>query len=202
MKLTPEQELYVITFETAVQRLVMHMADIHRSAKPDVVQYITEWLLSRPIYFTSHTPIHLARAVTRTRAIDFIRQQARQSAERTWNDLEKRFVGNVAFDEIVIEQVDYDGGYSKELLNPEEIVMAKEGRHLIDQALVKHLTKKQYDVFILRTFEDFTVNEVAALTRNRHYNVSKLYAAAQERLRAVYKKNPEELGLYLNTPCV
>ena len=195
MKLTPEQELYVITFETAVQRLVMHRADIHRTAKPDVVQYITEWLLRRPRYFTTHTPIHLARAVTRTRAIDFIRQQARQGSERTWDDLDKRFIANVELDEMVIQQLDYDGGLSQDLLNPETIVMAKESRRLIDQALVKNLTKKQYEVFILRAFEDFSVNEVAALTRSRHYNVSKLYAAAQERLRNAVRKNPDQFGL-------
>ena len=95
MELSKEHQNYVITFETAVQRLVMNMGDIHRSARMDVVRYITEWLLRRPQYFTSHTPMHLARAVTRTRAIDYIRQQARQSAERTWDDIEQRFVGPV-----------------------------------------------------------------------------------------------------------
>ena len=103
MELSKEHQNYVITFETAVQRLVMNMADIHRSARMDVVRYITEWLLRRPQYFTSHTPMHLARAVTRTRAIDYIRQQARQSAERTWDDIEQRFVGNVALDEMMIQ---------------------------------------------------------------------------------------------------
>jgi len=118
MELSKEHQNYVITFETAVQRLVMNMADIHRSARMDVVRYITEWLLRRPQYFTSHTPMHLARAVTRTRAIDYIRQQARQSAERTWNDIDQRFVGNVALDEMMIQISSSDASAYEEALNP------------------------------------------------------------------------------------
>jgi len=195
MKLNKEQENYLITFETAVQRLVMNMSNIHVSARMDVVRYITEWLLRRPQYFTSHTPLHLARAVTRTRAIDYIRQQARQSAERTWNDIDKCFVGNVALDEMMIQISASDASTYEEGLNPESIFFTKMSREIIDQALIKHLTKKQYDVFTLRAFEEFNVNEIAALTRSKHYNVSRLYTQAQKRLRKVYVANPEELGL-------
>jgi len=195
MELTNEQKNYVITFETAVQRLVMNMPNIHVSARMDVVRYITEWLLRRPHYFTSHTPMHLARAVTRTRAIDYIRQQARQSAERTWNDIDKCFVGNVALDEMVVQISASDASSYEEALNPESIFFTKMSREIIDQALIKHLTKKQYDVFTLRAFEEFNVNEIAALTRSKHYNVSRLYTQAQKRLRKVYVANPEELGL-------
>ena len=195
MELSKEHQNYVITFETAVQRLVMNMADIHRSARMDVVRYITEWLLRRPQYFTSHTPLHLARAVTRTRAIDYIRQQARQSAERTWNDIDKCFVGNVALDEMMIQISASDASSYEEGLNPESIFFTKMSREIIDQALIKHLTKKQYDVFTMRAFEDFNVNEIAALTRSKHYNVSRLYTEAQKRLRKVYVANPAELGL-------
>lgn len=195
MELTNEQKNYVITFETAVQRLVMNMPNIHMSARMDVVRYITEWLLRRPQFFTSHTPLHLARAVTRTRAIDYIRQQARQSAERTWNDIDKCFVGNVALDEMMVQISASDASSYEEALNPESIFFTKMSREIIDQALIKHLTKKQYDVFTLRAFEEFNVNEIAALTRNKHYNVSRLYTQAQKRLRKVYVANPEELGL-------
>ncbi len=195
MELTNEQKNYVITFETAVQRLVMNMPNIHMSARMDVVRYITEWLLRRPQFFTSHTPLHLARAVTRTRAIDYIRQQARQSAERTWNDIDKCFVGNVALDEMMIQISASDASSHEEALNPESIFFTKMSREIIDQALIKHLTKKQYDVFTLRAFEEFNVNEIAALTRSKHYNVSRLYTQAQKRLRKVYVANPEELGL-------
>jgi hypothetical protein len=195
MELTNEQKNYVITFETAVQRLVMNMPNIHMSARMDVVRYITEWLLRRPQFFTSHTPLHLARAVTRTRAIDYIRQQARQSAERTWNDIDKCFVGNVALDEMMVQISASDASSYEEALNPESIFFTKMSREIIDQALIKHLTKKQYDVFTLRAFEEFNVNEIAALTRSKHYNVSRLYTQAQKRLRKVYVANPEELGL-------
>ncbi len=195
MELTNEQKNYVITFETAVQRLVMNMPNIHMSARMDVVRYITEWLLRRPQFFTSHTPLHLARAVTRTRAIDYIRQQARQSAERTWNDIDKCFVGNVALDEMLVQISASDASTYEEALNPESIFFTKMSREIIDQALIKHLTKKQYDVFTLRAFEEFNVNEIAALTRSKHYNVSRLYTQAQKRLRKVYVANPEELGL-------
>ena len=195
MELSKEHQNYVITFETAVQRLVMNMADIHRSARMDVVRYITEWLLRRPQYFTSHTPMHLARAVTRTRAIDYIRQQARQSAERTWDDIEQRFVGNVSLDEMMIQISSSDASAYEEALNPESVFFTKLSREIIDQALIKHLTKKQYDVFTMRAFEDFNVNEIAALTRSKHYNVSRLYTEAQKRLRKVYVANPAELGL-------
>ena len=195
MELTDEQKNYVITFETAVQRLVMNMPNIHMSARMDVVRYITEWLLRRPQFFTSHTPLHLARAVTRTRAIDYIRQQARQSAERTWNDIDKCFVGNVALDEMMVQISASDASSYEEALNPESIFFTKMSREIIDQALIKHLTKKQYDVFTLRAFEEFNVNEIAALTRSKHYNVSRLYTQAQKRLRKVYVANPEELGL-------
>ena len=195
MELTNEQKNYVITFETAVQRFVMNMPNIHVSARMDVVRYITEWLLRRPHYFTSHTPMHLARAVTRTRAIDYIRQQARQSAERTWNDIDKCFVGNVALDEMMVQISASDASSYEEALNPESIFFTKMSREIIDQALIKHLTKKQYDVFTLRAFEEFNVNEIAALTRSKHYNVSRLYTQAQKRLRKVYVANPEELGL-------
>lgn len=195
MELTNEQKNYIITFETAVQRLVMNMPNIHMSARMDVVRYITEWLLRRPQFFTSHTPLHLARAVTRTRAIDYIRQQARQSAERTWNDIDKCFVGNVALDEMMVQISASDASSYEEALNPESIFFTKMSREIIDQALIKHLTKKQYDVFTLRAFEEFNVNEIAALTRNKHYNVSRLYTQAQKRLRKVYVANPEELGL-------
>jgi hypothetical protein len=41
MELTPEQQNYVITFETAVQRLVMNMPNIHRDSRMNVVRYIT-----------------------------------------------------------------------------------------------------------------------------------------------------------------
>jgi len=195
MELTNEQKNYVITFETAVQRLVMNMPNIHVSARMDVVRYITEWLLRRPHYFTSHTPMHLARAVTRTRAIDYIRQQARQSAERTWNDIDKCFVGNVALDEMMVQISASDASSYEEALNPESIFFTKMSREIIDQALIKHLTKKQYHVFTLRAFEAFNVNEIASLTSNKHYNVSRLYSQAQKRLRKVYVANPEELGL-------
>lgn len=195
MELTNEQQNYVITFETAVQRLVMNMANIHRDSRMDIVRYITEWLLRRPEYFTSHTPLHLARAVTRTRAIDYIRQQARQSAERTWNDIDKCFVGNVALDEMMIQISADDASSYEEALNPESIFFTKMSREIIDQALIKHLTKKQYDVFTLRAFNDFNVNEIASLTRSKHYNVSRLYTEAQKRLRKVYVANPAELGL-------
>jgi len=195
MELTNEQKNYVITFETTVQRLVMNMPNIHMSARMDVVRYITEWLLRRPQFFTSHTPLHLARAVTRTRAIDYIRQQARQSAERTWNDIDKCFVGNVALDEMMVQISASDASSYEEALNPESIFFTKMSREIIDQALIKHLTKKQYDVFTLRAFEEFNVNEIAALTRSKHYNVSRLYTQAQKRLRKVYVANPEELGL-------
>lgn len=195
MELTNEQKNYVITFETAVQRLVMNMPNIHMSARMDVVRYITEWLLRRPQFFASHTPLHLARAVTRTRAIDYIRQQARQSAERTWNDIDKCFVGNVALDEMMVQISASDASSYEEALNPESIFFTKMSREIIDQALIKHLTKKQYDVFTLRAFEEFNVNEIAALTRSKHYNVSRLYTQAQKRLRKVYVANPEELGL-------
>jgi hypothetical protein len=47
----------------------------------------------------------------------------------------------------------------------------------------------------MRAFEDFNVNEIAALTRSKHYNVSRLYTEAQKRLRKVYIANPAELGL-------
>jgi RNA polymerase sigma factor (sigma-70 family) len=195
MELNKEQQNYLITFETAVQRLVMNMPNIHVSARMDVVRYITEWLLRRPQFFTSHTPLHLARAVTRSRAIDYIRQQARQSAERTWNDIDKCFVGNVALDEMLIQISATDASTYEEALNPESIFFTKMSREIIDQALIKHLTKKQYDVFTLRAFEEFNVNEIAALTRSKHYNVSRLYTEAQKRLRKVYVANPEELGL-------
>jgi len=195
MELTNEQKNYVITFETAVQRLVMNMPNIHRDSRMDVVRYITEWLLRRPQFFTSHTPLHLARAVTRTRTIDYIRQQARQSAERTWNDIDKCFVGNVALDEMMIQISASDASTYEEALNPESILFTKASREIIDQALIKHLTKKQYDVFTLRAFNDFNVNEIASLTRSKHYNVSRLYSQAQKRLRKVYVANPEELGL-------
>lgn len=195
MELNKEQQNYLITFETAVQRLVMNMPNIHVSARMDVVRYITEWLLRRPQFFTSHTPLHLARAVTRSRAIDYIRQQARQSAERTWNDIDKCFVGNVALDEMMIQISATDASTYEEALNPESIFFTKMSREIIDQALIKHLTKKQYDVFTLRAFEEFNVNEIAALTRSKHYNVSRLYTEAQKRLRKVYVANPEELGL-------
>jgi len=195
MELNKEQQNYLITFETAVQRLVMNMPNIHMSARMDVVRYITEWLLRRPQFFTSHTPLHLARAVTRSRAIDYIRQQARQSAERTWNDIDKCFVGNVALDEMLIQISATDASTYEEALNPESIFFTKMSREIIDQALIKHLTKKQYDVFTLRAFEEFNVNEIAALTRSKHYNVSRLYTEAQKRLRKVYVANPEELGL-------
>lgn len=195
MELNKEQQNYLITFETAVQRLVMNMPNIHMSARMDVVRYITEWLLRRPQFFTSHTPLHLARAVTRSRAIDYIRQQARQSAERTWNDIDKCFVGNVALDEMMIQISATDASTYEEALNPESIFFTKMSREIIDQALIKHLTKKQYDVFTLRAFEEFNVNEIAALTRSKHYNVSRLYTEAQKRLRKVYVANPEELGL-------
>jgi RNA polymerase sigma factor (sigma-70 family) len=195
MELTNEQKNYVITFETAVQRLVMNMPNIHRDSRMDVVRYITEWLLRRPQFFTSHTPLHLARAVTRTRTIDYIRQQARQSAERTWNDIDKCFVGNVALDEMMIQISASDASTYEEALNPESIFFTKASREIIDQALIKHLTKKQYDVFTLRAFNDFNVNEIASLTRSKHYNVSRLYSQAQKRLRKVYVANPEELGL-------
>ena len=195
MELTNEQKNYVITFETAVQRLVMNMPNIHVAARMDVVRYITEWLLRRPQFFTSHTPLHLARAVTRTRAIDYIRQQARQSAERTWNDIDKCFVGNVALDEMMVQISASDASSYEEALNPESIFFTKMSREIIDQALIKHLTKKQYDVFTLRAFEEFNVNEIAALTSSKHYNVSRLYTQAQKRLRKVYVANPEELGL-------
>jgi len=194
MELTNEQKNYVITFETAVQRLVMNMPNIHMSARMDVVRYITEWLLRRPQFFTSHTPLHLARAVTRTRAIDYIRQQARQSAERTWNDIDKCFVGNVALDEMMVQISASDASSYEEALNPESIFFTKMSREIIDQALIKHLTKKQYDVFTLRAFEEFNVNEIAALTRSKHYNVSKLYKDAQKRLRDRYLQNPEDFG--------
>jgi RNA polymerase sigma factor (sigma-70 family) len=195
MELTNEQKNYVITFETAVQRLVMNMPNIHVAARMDVVRYITEWLLRRPQFFTSHTPLHLARAVTRTRAIDYIRQQARQSAERTWNDIDKCFVGNVALDEMMVQISASDASSYEEALNPESIFFTKMSREIIDQALIKHLTKKHYDVFTLRAFEEFNVNEIAALTSSKHYNVSRLYTQAQKRLRKVYVANPEELGL-------
>lgn len=195
MELTNEQQNYVITFETAVQRLVMNMANIHRDSRMDVVRYITEWLLRRPEYFTSHTPLHLARAVTRTRAIDYIRQQARQSAERSWNDIDKCFVGNVALDEMMIQISASDASSYEEALSPESIFFTKMSREIIDQALIKHLTKKQYDVFTLRAFNDFNVNEIASLTRSKHYNVSRLYTEAQKRLRKVYVADPAELGL-------
>lgn len=187
---------YLITFETVVQRLVMNMPNIHRSARMDVVRYITEWLLRRPQYFTSHTPQHLARAVTRSRAIDFIRQQARQSAACTWDDIEKRFVGNIPLDEMIAS--DRGGGSgssdSERSDNPETLLLDSISRDSIDQALIRHLTKKQYDVFTLRAFDDFSVNEIAAITGSKHYNVSKLYSAAQERLRDIVLERPEEFG--------
>ena len=42
MDLTPEQQNYLITFETAVQRLVMNMANIHRDSRMDIVRYSSE----------------------------------------------------------------------------------------------------------------------------------------------------------------
>ncbi|CAB4735852.1 MAG: sigma-70 family RNA polymerase sigma factor [Actinobacteria bacterium] len=197
MELNKEQENYLITFETAVQRLVMNMPNIHVSARMDVVRYITEWLLHRPKFFTTHTPHHLARAVTRTRAIDYIRQQSRQAAARTWNDIDKCFESNVSLDEFVA----LEGGdrisnpFVSQAYDPERTFFDEVSRQLIDQALTRFLTKKQYDVFTLRTFADFTVNEIAALTSNEHYNVSKLYKQALKRLRQRYLENPEAFGL-------
>ena len=101
MELTPEQQNYLITFETAVQRLVMNMANINRDSRMDIVRYASEWLLRRPKYFTSHTPLHLARAVTRSRAIEYIRQQAKQAAARGWNDIDKCFIANISLDQML-----------------------------------------------------------------------------------------------------
>jgi len=114
---------------------------------------------------------------------------------RTWNDIDQRFVGNVALDEMMIQISSSDASAYEEALNPESIFFTKLSREIIDQALIKHLTKKQYDVFTMRAFEDFNVNEIAALTRSKHYNVSRLYTEAQKRLRKVYVANPAELGL-------
>ena len=194
MELTPEQQNYLITFETAVQRLVMNMANIHLDSRMDVVRYISEWLIRRPKYFTSHTPLHLARAVTRTRAIDYIRQQAKQAAARGWNDIDKCFIANISLDQML--ENESSGGFVGvgESANPETAYFVQASRDIIDQALIKHLTKKQYTVFTLRAFNDFNVNEIASLTRSKHYNVSKLYKDAQKRLRDRYLQNPEDFG--------